>query len=122
MAFEGCYLQVLQALSGNASVNSTRQRLGPPSPEIACNQPGLGQDYRWLRDRKLLVPWQQMMKITGDYKAKTRLWAEHLKVVAPPPGPRLPRFGSKRFRTHAEMNRWKAELLREIAGEASTHG
>ncbi|MCX6891694.1 MAG: hypothetical protein NTX51_09255 [Verrucomicrobia bacterium] len=63
-----------------------------------------------------------MMKVTDDYKAKTRLWAEHPKVVAVLPGPRLPRFPAKKFRTHAEMNLWKAALLREVANEAERHG
>jgi hypothetical protein len=62
------------------------------------------------------------MKVTDEYKAKTKLWAEHPKVVAPPPGPPLPQFGSRKFRTHAEMNRWKAELRRQIAGEAGRRG
>jgi hypothetical protein len=62
------------------------------------------------------------MKVTDDYKAKTRLWAENLKVVALPPGRPLPRFASKRFRTHAEMNRWKARLLRQTASVAARHG
>lgn len=62
------------------------------------------------------------MKVTDDYKAKTRLWAEHPKVVPPLPGPLLPRFKARKFRTHAEMNRWKNALLRELAGEAGRHG
>jgi len=62
------------------------------------------------------------MKVTDDYKAKTRLWAEHPKVMAPPPGPPLPRFAAKKFRTHAEMNLWKTALLRQVAGEAARHG
>ena len=71
---------------------------------------------------KVLVPRPQTMKVTGDYKAKTRIWAQHPKVITPPPGPRLPRFKAMKFRTHAEMNRWKAALLREIAGDAARHG
>jgi len=62
-----------------------------------------------------------MMKVSDDYKAKTRLWAQHPKVVAPLPGPPLPWFKPKKFRTHAEMNRWKADLLRKIADEAARH-
>jgi hypothetical protein len=62
------------------------------------------------------------MKVTDDYKAKTRLWAEHPKVVAPIPGPPLPRFKAMKFRTHTEMNRWKAALLREIADDRVRHG
>ena len=68
------------------------------------------------------APRLQMMKVTDDYKAKTRLWARHPRVVAPLLGPALPRFTSKKFRTHAEMNRWKADLLREMAGKAARHG
>ena len=70
----------------------------------------------------MLVLRPQTMKVTGDYKAKTRLWAEHPKVVPPPPGPPLPRFTAKKFRSHAEMNRWKTALLREVAGEAAGNG
>ena len=70
----------------------------------------------------MLVLSPPKMKVTDDYKAKTRLWAEHLKVVALPPGPPLPRFASKRFRTHTELNRWKARLLRQTAREAARHG
>jgi len=62
------------------------------------------------------------MKVTGDYKAKTRLWAEHLKVVPPLPGPPLPRFAARKFRTHVEMNRWKTALLRQTASEAARDG
>jgi len=91
-------------------------------PEIACNQPELRQDYQWLWNWYLLDLQPEMMKVSEDYKAKTRLWAEHLKVVALPPGPPLPRFASKRFRTHAEMNRWKASLLRQTASQAAGHG
>jgi hypothetical protein len=63
-----------------------------------------------------------MMKVTDDYRARTRLWAQHPKVVAPLPGPQLPQFTPKKFRSHAEMNLWKAALLREAAGEAARHG
>jgi hypothetical protein len=62
------------------------------------------------------------MKVTDDYKAKTRFWAEHPKVVALAPGPPLPRFKAMKFRTHKEMNRWKAALLREIADDRARHG
>lgn len=70
----------------------------------------------------MLVLRPPKMKVTDDYKAKTRLWAEHPRVVAPPPGPPLPRFTARKFRTHAEMNQWKDALLREIAGETGRHG
>jgi len=70
----------------------------------------------------VLVLRPQQMKITGDYKAKTRLWAGHPKVVASPPGPPLPRFTAQKFRTHAQMNLWKDALLLEIAREVARHG
>jgi hypothetical protein len=66
--------------------------------------------------------WAQMMKVTDDYKAKVRLWTQNPRVVMSPPGPRLPPFRAKKFRSHAEMNRWKAALLREIASQAARHG
>jgi hypothetical protein len=62
------------------------------------------------------------MKITDDYKAKYRLWAAKPRVVAAPAPPRLPRFTSRRFSSHAEMNEWKRELIRELARSAPTHG
>jgi hypothetical protein len=55
------------------------------------------------------------MKITDDYKAKYRLWAANPVVVAAPPPPRLPKFASRKFSSHAEMNEWKRDLLRELA-------
>ncbi len=61
------------------------------------------------------------MKISDDYRAKIRLWAAN-PVVLPAPPPKLPRFSSKRFSSHAEMNRWKRELLRQIAKETPLHG
>jgi len=54
------------------------------------------------------------MKITDDYKAKYRLWAENPRIV-PARKVSLPPFKSKRFASHAEMNEWKASFLREIA-------
>ncbi len=56
------------------------------------------------------------MKISDDYRAKWRLWAERPVVLPLPAGPPLPRFSSRRFSSHAEMNRWKRELLLELAG------
>jgi hypothetical protein len=57
------------------------------------------------------------MKITDDYNAKIRLWAENPRVVPLPPGPRLPKFKSRRFSSHAEMNEWKRALLQQLAQE-----
>ncbi len=58
------------------------------------------------------------MKISDDYRAKYRLWAENPRVVAAPAPPRLPRFKSRRFTSHAEMNQWKQSLLRQLAQSA----
>jgi len=62
------------------------------------------------------VDWQiARMKITDDYKAKYRLWAENPRVVPASFPTAIPAFKSKRFSTHAEMNAWKESLLRELA-------
>ncbi len=55
------------------------------------------------------------MKQADDYRAKIRLWAANPKVVALPSGPPLPRFGSRKFASHEEMNRWKQALLAQVA-------
>lgn len=58
---------------------------------------------------------KRRIKISDDYSAKVRLWAAHPRVL-PAPGPfRLPHFRSRRFSSHAEMNAWKAGMMREIA-------
>ena len=59
------------------------------------------------------------MKITDDYYAKQRLWAENPRVVPAPPAPPLPNFKSRRFSSHAEMNEWKRSLLLQLAQLAS---
>ena len=58
------------------------------------------------------------MKITDDHNAKYRLWAKSPRVLPAPPPVRLPRFRSRRFSSHAEMNDWKRSLLREFANLA----
>lgn len=58
---------------------------------------------------------EERVKITDDYTAKIRIWARERKVFPLPEVPPLPRFGVRRFRSHAEMNAWKAELIRETA-------
>lgn len=55
------------------------------------------------------------MKITDDYQAKYRLWAKEVQVVPLPVGPRIPGFKSRRFTSHAEMNRWKESVVLELA-------
>lgn len=62
------------------------------------------------------------MKVSDDYRAKIRLWAAAQRVVPLPPAPRLPRFSAQRFASHEAMNRWKAELLRELARSVSSDG
>jgi hypothetical protein len=73
----------------------------------------------------LFRPWLNRpvvrMKITDDYKAKYQLWASNPRVVAVPPPPRLPEFTSRKFSSHAEMNEWKRELIRELAHSAPAH-
>ncbi len=59
------------------------------------------------------------MKFTDDYHAKYRLWAANPQVVPLPAPVRLPAFKSRRFSTHAEMNEWKAAILRQIAQSAT---
>lgn len=62
------------------------------------------------------------VKISDDYRAKIRLWAERPAVAPSPAAPPLPRFGVQRFRNHDEMNRWKRALLREIARAVAARG
>jgi hypothetical protein len=59
------------------------------------------------------------MKITDDYKAKYRLWAENPRTVPAGAPVRIPHFRSRRFSTHAEMNAWKESVLRELARSAT---
>ena len=60
-------------------------------------------------------PVRKRMKITDDYTAKQRLWAETPRVVPAPAAPRLPDFKSRRFSSHAEMNEWKRSVLLQLA-------
>lgn len=62
------------------------------------------------------------MKVTDDYNAKLRLWAANPQVVPLPKSFPLPKFSPQKFNSHAEMNRWKENLLREIARQNVTHG
>jgi hypothetical protein len=58
------------------------------------------------------------MKATDDYNAKFRLWAANPTVVRAIATPKLPGFKSRRFANHAEMNTWKASVLRQLAAAA----
>jgi hypothetical protein len=55
------------------------------------------------------------MKYTDDYSAKLRLWAQNPRVLHLPKMVGLPKFSSKKFKSHAEMNAWKKDLLSRIA-------
>jgi hypothetical protein len=59
------------------------------------------------------------MKITDDYRAKYRLWAADPQVVPAPAPARIPNFTSRRFSSHAEMNAWKSQVLRQLARAAA---
>ncbi len=61
------------------------------------------------------------MKITDDYKAKIKLWAENPQVVPDSPPKNIPKFHSKRFNTYAEFNAWKRSLLHKFAKAAPSH-
>lgn len=61
------------------------------------------------------------MKISDDYKAKIKLWAANPQIIPDRPVI-IPNFKSRKFCSHAEMNEWKASVLREIAKSAATHG
>lgn len=57
------------------------------------------------------------MKVTDDYNAKYRLWAARPVVVSASEPVRLPGFKSRRFASHAELNEWKASVLRQLAAD-----
>ncbi len=59
------------------------------------------------------------MKITDDYLAKYRLWASNPRVVSFTRAPRLPKFKSRKFASHQEMNHWKETILQVLAREAA---
>jgi hypothetical protein len=62
------------------------------------------------------------MKITDDYNAKIRLWAQNPQVVPAGRPPKLPKFSKQTFRSHEEMNRWKERLLKELAASPIDNG
>ena len=57
----------------------------------------------------------EAMKYVDDYSAKLEIWAREGKVCHMPAIANLPRFGHRKFRSHAEMNTWKRELLGQLA-------
>jgi hypothetical protein len=62
------------------------------------------------------------MKVTDDYLAKIKLWAANPRVVPLPPGPPIPKFRSRKFRSYSEFNAWKQELILQIAREQRENG
>ena len=57
------------------------------------------------------------MKVTDDYQAKIKLWAQNPKQQPLDPLPRMPKVRSQKFSSYAEMNAWKQELLLRLARE-----
>jgi hypothetical protein len=57
------------------------------------------------------------MKITDDYRAKYRLWAQKPTVAPAPPAVHVPGFKSRRFSSHAEMNEWKRAVRLQLAAQ-----
>ncbi len=55
------------------------------------------------------------MKRTDDYEAKYDLWVQANKVVRLPSFSGVPKFGSRKFSSYAEFNKWKREMLEKIA-------
>lgn len=97
---------------------------------MVCMQSGFAREgkSRFRRGVRLTFPGDRSpcydldVKISDDYRAKVKLWAHRPVVVSLPPGPLLPRFTARKFRTHEEMNRWKQTFLREIALAVARHG
>jgi hypothetical protein len=54
------------------------------------------------------------MKITDNRDAKRRLSLLNPGPAALPEATGWPRFAKKTFNSYAEMNNWKADLIREI--------
>jgi hypothetical protein len=57
--------------------------------------------------------------ISDDYNAKFTIWAADPKPQPEIPVPPLPKFSPKRFNSYEEFNRWKDELRRQVAREAT---
>ncbi len=55
------------------------------------------------------------MKTTDSYKAKLDIWAREHQPCPQPKIANLPRFGSKKFNSYAELNAWKKQLLETLA-------
>jgi hypothetical protein len=55
------------------------------------------------------------MKTCDDYNAKYQIWAENPRVRPLPRFEGVPEFGVRRFSSYEELNRWKRELLEQIA-------
>ena len=56
------------------------------------------------------------MKTTDNYKAKLDIWARERRPQPQPKIANLPRFGSKKFNSYAELNEWKKQLLETLTG------
>jgi hypothetical protein len=55
------------------------------------------------------------MKRSDDYESKYAIWAAEPAVFPLPEYEGVPRFAPRRFGSYEGLNRWKRELLLEIA-------
>lgn len=55
------------------------------------------------------------MKTWDDYNSKYVIWARAPRVYPLPKFEGVPSFGARKFDSYEEFNRWKQELLLEIA-------
>ena len=81
-------------------------------------------DLRVLTNLAVLLVsgYDHPMKISDDYHAKVRLWAQRPTVVPLPAAPPLPKFTAQKFRTHEELNQWKHTLFLEVARTVARRG
>jgi hypothetical protein len=57
------------------------------------------------------------MKFSDDYDAKFKIWAQDPKPQLAVATAKLPKFSPQRFNSYEEFNRWKDDLIRQMARE-----